>query len=85
MKEEILWEDTISTEWKEALNELFNKYGNNQSTEQKLNILIKELGDCCVSYMGMGRDTPEQHEEFKYRIMALSYLENIGIYKPECC
>ncbi len=72
-------------EWQDALNEFFGRYATNPTNTQKLNILIRELGDCCVSYMGMSRDTPEQHEAVKVRIMELDYLEGIGLHKPDFC
>jgi hypothetical protein len=79
----VVWEETLPQEYQDALKALYEKFGS-QTTKQKLNVLITEVGDCCVTYMGMYKDTPEEHERFKVRVMELDYLEKIGLYKPEC-
>lgn len=72
--------DNLPPAFLEALEAL---YSTNPTNAQKINILINEVGDCNVSYMGMFKDPPEEHERMKMIMMELDYLEKIGIYKPD--
>jgi hypothetical protein len=79
------WEETLPQEWQDALNALYGKYATNPTNAQKVNILIREVGDCGVSYSGMWKDTPEDHERMKMHVMEMEYLEKIGLHKPDLC
>lgn len=78
-------EPSLPQEWQAALNEFYRKYATNPTNTQKINTLILKLGDCSVCYMGMSRDTPEQQEAVKLRVLELDYLERVGLYKPDFC
>lgn len=75
-------EEALPKDYQAALAELYSKYGKDQTDEQKLNILINELGDCYVSAMGDYAWTDEERRALKIRVMELEYLEHAGIHNP---
>lgn len=68
-------------EFVDAINALYAKYGTDQTVKQKINILIEQVGDCCVHCTPMYK-TEEEHDLLKMALMEMDYLEKIGVYKP---
>ena len=70
----------LNAEQQAALAGLYARYGNDQTPGQKINILERELGGPVqVSYMGMHRDPPEEHERMKLVVLEADWLENVGL------
>lgn len=72
-------------EFKTTLEALYSKFSTDPTDAQRMNILITEVGDCCVAYSGMSRDSEEEFNRMKICILELDYLQKIGVYQPEYC
>ena len=68
-----------------ALNVLYEKFSDNPTNTQKINILKKEMGDCNISYIGMSSDTSEQHDIVSIKVLEFEYLAREGLITPEYC